>query len=510
MTRYLVGADADQIQSLLFRSAQLREVAGGSELLKDFEEWVGQTYGDAVVTSAGGNVRLAFDDGDAARAACTSLMQAYRAQTGGSLTVCGPEPYEPTDGFQGANEQITNGLRLAKANRLGHANVAHVPYAAICQSCGSDVAVRFASPIAEREDDTEARYLCSLCLDKAEARRPTPSHGRRPSMVTRVLQAAAAGTEGLELEQPDSGDYAADLGDCDPKGYVAYILADGNDMGARFSACQSEHDLTALSAQLDAAAFEALSAPVSALSERLRCMNRDRMLVAPLIVGGDDILFLTTARFSLDCAQTFARAFEEALGEDAHLGVSMVVCQYHYPYRLAYDLATQLLANAKRFGKRHGASAIAFEVVRGNALPRPEPRDAPAPDLVDTAQPYLAGHTHAASPLHINSLIRLRGALAGLPQKRRHEIRGMFLRATGENAGGDGSFLLREELDRMIGRLAPPLTKAFEDEPEATQWQLMHRGLGDQVVYGHVLADVVEMWDQSEPLNRDEAQGGSA
>jgi len=36
MTRYLVAADADQIQNFLFRSSHLREVIGGSMLLTHF------------------------------------------------------------------------------------------------------------------------------------------------------------------------------------------------------------------------------------------------------------------------------------------------------------------------------------------------------------------------------------------------------------------------------------------------------------------------------------------
>ena len=106
MKRYLLAAEADKIQDLLFRSAHLREVVGGSQLLTRFCREVPAKLGipaDNVLISDGGSFRLLFDTEEQARAFGDELAEVYRRATGGTLTVA--EPVRVNGDFSAAAEQ---------------------------------------------------------------------------------------------------------------------------------------------------------------------------------------------------------------------------------------------------------------------------------------------------------------------------------------------------------------------------------------------------------------------
>jgi hypothetical protein len=101
--RWLLAAETDQIQDLLFRASRLREVVGGSQLLERFCEEAppllldrvvgcGTWREDDMIIRRGGAFRVLFDDREDARAFGSDLAEAYRRLTGGSLSAAEPVP----------------------------------------------------------------------------------------------------------------------------------------------------------------------------------------------------------------------------------------------------------------------------------------------------------------------------------------------------------------------------------------------------------------------------------
>jgi len=115
MPQYLLAAEADRIQDLLFRSSQLREVVGGSQLLSRFCNGVPALLGatkEQVITSGGGSFRIVFESEIEARRFGAALAEVYYRATGGTLSVAEPVPM--TNGYELASEKAGEKLRQAK------------------------------------------------------------------------------------------------------------------------------------------------------------------------------------------------------------------------------------------------------------------------------------------------------------------------------------------------------------------------------------------------------------
>ncbi len=144
MTQYLLAAEADKIQDLIFRSSRLREVIGGSQLLSRFCDEVPQKLlpaGAEIVVSDGGSFRLLFNSKEEAKAFRGQLAEVYRLATGGTLTVA--DPVEVTQGFKEAAERANKALRKAKQHRVNFIATPHFPHVAFCASCGVGLAVEY-------------------------------------------------------------------------------------------------------------------------------------------------------------------------------------------------------------------------------------------------------------------------------------------------------------------------------------------------------------------------------
>ena len=257
MAQYLLAAEADRIQDLLFRSSQLREVVGGSQLLSRFCDDVPELVGasrDQVVTSGGGSFRVTFETKDEAKRFGAALAEVYHRATGGTLSVA--EPVKIVDDTQKAwkkaSEEASESLRQAKRGGPAVATP-HFPYVAFCESCG----VGLAEAHEARFEEPEGHYLCHACRVKAAEREERSKEGFLKDFYDQVPGAS-------ELDWPNEAD---DVAQYDPRGYVAYIVADGDGMGRVFGACSKEQ-AAKLSEKMDQVLREALAEPTHQFLER--------------------------------------------------------------------------------------------------------------------------------------------------------------------------------------------------------------------------------------------------
>ena len=505
--KYLLAAEADRIQDLLFRSSRLREVVGGSQLLNRFCEDMPSLLGvskEDVITSGGGSFYVEFESEEAARRFGAALAEAYNRATGGTLSVA--EPVEVTAGYGSASKEA--GERLRRAKRRGPAVMTrHIPYIAFCESCGVGLAVAHETRVEEEEG--RAFYLCPSCRAKA-AERAEKSLGRFLKPFYKAVVRPDV------LPRMDWPHEAEAVGEYDARGYVAYIVADGNGMGEIFGECDDEKQARALSRKMDDVLREALAEPIRLFMNNPAAKRRPRFIPAlPLILGGDDLFALVPAPWALDIARHLCATFqsemtkfaqEQGITREITMTAAVVFCKANYPYYLAHDIGEDRLSETKRMVKalaRTGThlSAVDFEIVLGSQI-APQ---APTGERRPTLRPYWV--TDGAVPsgwgLSINALLEWRYRLAQVPSRRLSQLRALFNRAPQdddrERWGRDLHRLLKR-VERDWGREEEhPLRTALKEKElggiELEEWYSVERESDEEFWHGHALPDLLRVWD---------------
>ena len=524
MTRYLLAAEADKIQDLIFRSARLREVAGGSQLLTRFCEEVPKEFSvpeQDIIVSDGGSFRILFNSEAEARTFGERLAEVYRRATGGSLTVAEPMPYDGD--FQTASVQAEEALRRAKRWREGEQAQEHLPYIALCASCGVGLAVAHQA----YHEGEEKGYLCASCLNKS-AERAEQQTLDETSFLGRFYRTVVPSGEydwpGKEKRRGRrEKDPLEDVADYDPRRYVAYLLADGNEMGKVFGACQTPEQMRTLSEELLQVMRKALAEPTRAIMQNNPMKDRpDFIPVWPLILGGDDLFALIPAPWALDFAHRFCQVYERemtALFESIGLtgvprptvSVAVVICKSKHPYALAHAAGEARLKQAKRIGKQRvlkgqqPMSVINFEVVLGGRLVASSDIQKVHPTL----RPYWVDEPKEGWGLSLQRLIEQREALRSVPAKRLAELRDLYDDLPASISPADLQ-PWQDRLERLLARIGRDEAhhKAVTDvlselggNKESAYWRKVDRPPQDGW-HGHGLPDLLEAWDFAFALDK--------
>lgn len=467
--RYLFGAEVNKIQSTLFAASLQRQVVGGSRLLAVFSEQAGlkainKFAATKTIICAGGKFRLLFADEYRARDFGRYLVDSYRLLLDGPVTVAYPVLFDedkapctadaPCDGnmarcFVCAEQEVARQLNQFKESR--HMAIAHAqsPPIAFCQSSGLGLAERVASLTVEAETDADQIN-----------QRPENNQADRQYMSQEAYAMKEAGhalKKGRQLKRKEEdtsflGRFARhlpetyadlpwaylpedDLAKYDmTRNNIAYMVADGNNMGTYFSQCQSTTEAEVLSEAVDKAIEAAIVVPLIYLIARLEQdqehskkikeainetikKNRDKSLeegikalkllletelisrsrrlnripALPLIVAGDDIFVMLPAPYALDFSRLFCLTFETEIAQNdvvkrlltettdlrrPTMSASIVICKASYPYHLAHQRGETLQKQTKQLAKRVGRendvwlSAVSFDVIVGSELVR--------------------------------------------------------------------------------------------------------------------------------------------
>lgn len=167
-------------------------------------------------------------------------------------------------------------------------------------------------------------------------------------------------------------------------GWVGLMHADGDGMGALFTAIGTsgtKQQLKTMSTAVAQLATSAVSDAVIATERRARALGLQGPWLLPLIVGGDDVTALVDGRVAVDFAVEYARAFDkgfagagfqagrEILGKmravdpkvpqrlTVSAGVALV--KPHHPFSNAAELAEGLCRSAKQ----EAGSTVDFHVL---------------------------------------------------------------------------------------------------------------------------------------------------
>lgn len=530
MTCYLLAAEADKIQDLIFRSSRLREVVGASQLLTRFCREVpaelirhfGGNVKEDIIICDGGSFRIIFDKKETAEAFGEYLSESYRIATGGSLTIANPvkvkKPFE--DNFIHAMKEAEQNLRRAKRKNNSWHSQEHMPYMAICTSCGTGLAK------SSIQEEGKQRYRCTSCLNKISESK----QGSNEKFLDKTYSIIAK-KEGRSLEEytwPGKGetDPTEDVAVYDPNGYVAYLVADGNGMGEIFGSCPDKNTLIKLSNKLDWAICKALAEPARKIMEHNSIAGRPNLIpVLPLILGGDELFALIPAPWALDFTLRFCQIFEIMMDEfykesepynhvpSPTISATVIICKNKHPYTQAYEKAKTTMKKAKQLHrklalyKKEHHSIINFEIAIGSQ-----------PNYVltvnkyrPTLKPYLSKDIAVDGwSLPLRKLVDQRWHLRHIPSKRLHELQNLY-----DTTKIDlSSFPMTEKLKTWQNQLkhltsridsrneihAAAIRNALEELGGAEGWLQFQRS--DGTWSGHGLPDLLSAWDYTFNLDR--------
>jgi CRISPR/Cas system-associated protein Cas10 (large subunit of type III CRISPR-Cas system) len=396
----LILGDVDKVKSYVYETPKLPEIRGGSELLnkvnyEGLEKIFGEMLSKECLIYYGGGSFLALSPKSLADNIIDRIENLYLSETMLATTTCvkseplgpyefsrGLTPYVDEDlmklngegvgewllkshfgedknkwpekkGFSEIVSLLAAELRIKKMEREFAPFFEALPIGMRCSSCGK----RMVTEIIDEEN-----RLCNVCAKK------------RNTGVEERLWFRKRFSEWLEKEKGVSikdiyERFPQNLDDLAERyeGYMAFIYADGNDVGSLLSRAKSlayyRHLSEALKEGTENSLFAALYETIG--EEKLR--NLKPIPFEIINIGGDDISLILAAPYAFDFAEKFMEYFERNLKKwDVTVSLGMVICKAEYPIYFAEKLAVGLLSDAKRKAKESkkpqekGRSAFSF------------------------------------------------------------------------------------------------------------------------------------------------------
>lgn len=365
----LLMGDVDAIKDYVFESSRLPQIRGASTLLMRCEAEICRAIraaGGQVLVARGGfllaeapasqihrladeisrifashtitaTMTLAWEDPAAAPPSPSpSISDGWAGRlirADPSMRAASPNPFSRRVAFLAAR------LRAAKDSRSAVPTLETLPFARKCAICA-------------RRNASESLYLpegplpvCPVCAKRHQTGREARSGLRR---MWRLWHPDFPGQPPQDLEQLVEGA---------PHGRLAFIYADGNDIGRHLMAPRDPQEYQKFSRKIYRGARRAVF-------EALRIALKDwqgKFWPFELInIGGDDITLLIQARYALPFALFFLERFHYYTGHTASCAI--VIADHKYPIRYFEALAADLLKQAKERAKSgpEPESALSF------------------------------------------------------------------------------------------------------------------------------------------------------
>jgi|GEM_PF-3174317 len=454
----LFGIDVHAIQKYLFATSKLREIVGASQVVSDFSSaWVTEALeslglrdesrtlsgpsstGYVPVRIGGGSVRILLPSTEAASALAREMNCRAVERAPGLVYDIGWVPFDAdSDGLAQRNGDLIDLLSDRRNRPRRGGSFGGFPFAAPCRLT--------LDPAAGYGQDANER-LCEASLFKRLAQ--SEGGGDWLDHVRDLEVVRSCGDPGTPFEF----ELSCIAGDDRDNAYVAVLCVDLNELGERGRLAVDDAKgrvaaslFHAFTEKVKDATIQSFRAALSSLPldpaakrpmEESRRPKR-RLPVRPLVIGGDDLVFVMHAA----CGIPFALAMLETFWQHGFAGAAGVAfVKAKSPFGRAMDLAEQLVASAKAGGRAE--SRIDFAFCSGEI-----------PGELDAARSQLSKPDRrlAAGPWTVDgfrNLVNRARALADLPRShvRRASDRCCVGMKEGERAFDD----LLENLARGLG-----------------------------------------------------------
>lgn len=392
--KYLFSAEINQIQKSLFAGDRQRQVVGGSRLLAELGQAAGQLamneFGVAqedVLVTDGGNFAIIFADEGKARHFGELLQTAVHLGIDAPMTIATPQPITNATDFSHLYRSTKQEIAAQKTGGRSERASNHAPTTAFCQASGEGLAAEYSKFNNNNEDP---RYIARSVQQMGQAgflaKKGEEEAGQENDDDNSFL-----GLIHKEIKGYDHWNWAPNpefLAELDPlRSNIAYLVADGNNLGKLFDNCTTQEELREFSRHFTRITRRALAKPITQLVERLRNYEGNTFPLLPLIVAGDDIFVMLPAPYALDFAQQFCLTYEQEMREseivqklranetlpEPTMSAAIVFCKRNYPYGLAHQRGEELLKETKQLVKQVGRtennqwhSAVSFDFILGS------------------------------------------------------------------------------------------------------------------------------------------------
>lgn len=370
--RVLLMGDVDAIKNYVFDAPGLPQIRGGSTRLLECEqkikEYLLQIGGRVIYCSGGGF--LAEVPSNQAERVKERIEQIYLDHTlvATVTVVCEDDADVPSSVPAVANGWASRILRayqrsceagefarrvafLASRLRTAKLQKSHAPFMEAfpfgqrCDICGKRVAVHTVSYTEE-----ETKHLCSVC----ERRYRTSQQIRHQDFVDFLKEKTRIQPNSMPPQNLNQ------LVESAHRPYLAFLYADGNNIGGLLQQVRNEKEYAELSTLLQkrtrSALFEALWEVCGPALEENSIWPFEI-----LHIGGDDVTLLIQAGYAWEVAVAFLENFKQVYGDHTiTASVGIAIADARYPVRYLEALASDLLVGAKKVARENETSAIHF------------------------------------------------------------------------------------------------------------------------------------------------------
>ena len=300
---YLYGLSVQGIQDFIFKTNQLQEIIGASEIIKGLENEIGAYHPTEILLNAAGNIKVIFKDKASVESVVKALpkqiMQKAYGITVSQAVVTMEEKFAEQ---KEALEELERKLKIQR-------NKPTIPLDLSINIM--ELAPKTARPLVkiEKKGKDEIKMDMST-MQKCKA-------------------------------NPDNKGQLSDLKNS--KGKIAVIHADGNGLGQLIPKLSN---IPVFSQGLDEATEQAF--------EEAKTVVQNGK-IRKIILGGDDMTVICDATYALEFTRVFLDAFEQqTLAKTGHkltACAGIAFCNEKYPFHYAVSLAEALCSATKKHAK---------------------------------------------------------------------------------------------------------------------------------------------------------------
>jgi CRISPR-associated protein Cmr2 len=399
----LVLGDVDAVKSYVFETSKLPEIRGGSEILNELntegiEDIFSKELSEECLIYKGGGSFLAVVPVSLAADLIEKIEKAYLKETKIATITCvkseplgyyeferGLKPYTTEDvkrlqgegvgtwlleshfgterddwqekkNFAELVSNLSAELRKKKASKECIPFFECLPIGRRCQSCGKRM--------ASKEDKEKEEVFCEVCYIKRKCGK------ERWRFLLQFAEWLKKKKDLPEMEQMLISKFPTDLEDITRAhgGYMAFIYADGNDIGALLEKANSPAHYRHIAEELHKGTRDAVFGAIFDAIGREKLEKLRKLPFELINIGGDDSTLIIAAPFAFEFSKRFLECFEvnmnkklrEELNEKITISLGMVICNYNYPVHFAEKIAESLLKDAKKKGKKEKESSFSY------------------------------------------------------------------------------------------------------------------------------------------------------
>ena len=382
--------DTVSIQRYIFSTNNLKENVGASHLVKkiyeDFlEEVVKELFSDSININewrqnpeiikilddstpfevgyiGGGNALLFFREEDKAREFIKKWSMKLLIESPGIIPAFAVGEID-FDNFSKSLQNLFKTLLKNKTEFLTEVIIKRHGITAECPNTGYSAEVWCEKLPGERKN-----YISSVSNAKIMA-----AEGANKELREILQNLGLANTYTFTDEIDNLGQSKGE------ENHIAIVHIDGNDIGNRIKNIERLTSLREFSRDIEKATKESfkemlleIDSNIEEIKKILKLTDKDGIITLPLrpiIIGGDDITFVSEGRLGIWLAKEFIKAFEkntESLGKLTACG-GAAITKTKYPFYRGYMLSEDLTSSAKkaRKNKNDSGSWIDFHIAYG-------------------------------------------------------------------------------------------------------------------------------------------------